>query len=48
MPGLARFTASEMVAVTMGFAAPASATLGLFCIQYRRCERDGGETQDRR
>lgn len=37
--GLARFTASEMVAVTMGFAAPASATLGLFCIQYRRCER---------
>lgn len=37
--GLARFTASEMVAVTMGFAAPASATLGLFCIQYRRCEQ---------
>lgn len=37
--GLARFTTSEMVAVTMGFAAPASATLGLFCIQYRRCER---------
>ena len=31
--GLARFTASEMVAVTMGFTAPASATLGLFCIQ---------------